>query len=309
MFLSPKEVKEKLFLENKEFVEESKNTIRSIMNGNDQRKLIILGPCSIHNPHEAIEYAKKVKELQEKVKDKYFLVMRTYFEKPRTTIGWKGLMNDPFLDNTEDVEQGILITRKLLLEILSIGVPTASEFLGTINHIYINDLICYAAIGARTTESQPHREIVSGMSIPVGFKNATNGDIQVAENSILSANLPHTYLGVNEEGRVDIIQTTGNKDLHIILRGGNKPNYDLETIQSINHPVVVDCSHGNSGKDHKKQREVFKIVLSYHMPNVKGLMLESNLEEGNQKSAEGKFGVSITDACISWHETEKLILS
>jgi len=320
MFPTPKEVKQQIELspEERMFVDKSKEEIINILNQNE-KKILIIGPCSIHNHKEAIEYANKVKELQEKVKEEYFLVMRTYFEKPRTVVGWKGMFHDPFLNETDDIEKGILTIRKLLKEIISLGVPTATEFLGTINHTYINDMICYASIGARNTESQPHREIVSGMDIPVGFKNATSGDYVCATNSISSSNKPHSYLGINPEGKVDIIKTEGNKNLQVILRGGVQPNYDLATIQKVEKElerhnlkkiIIVDCSHGNSQKDHNNQRMVFETVISYNNPSVKGLMLESNLEEGNQKySDEMKCGVSITDACISWKETEEIIMN
>jgi len=319
MFPTPEEVKNQIELspEERTFVEKSRKEIIEVLNQNE-KKLLIIGPCSIHNPEEAIEYAKKIKVLQEKVKDKYLLVMRTYFEKPRTTVGWKGMFHDPFLNETDDVEQGIVTIRKLLKEILTLGVPTATEYLGIINHQYINDMICYACIGARNTESQPHREIVSGMKIPVGFKNATSGDFGCAVNSILSSRRKHSYLGVNEDGKIDIIKTKGNPNLQVILRGGLQPNYDEATIQKVvkaleknNLPknIIVDCSHGNSGKDHNKQKMVFETVLRYNNPHVKGLMLESNLEEGNQKcSPDMKSGVSITDSCISWKETEEIIL-
>jgi len=318
MFPTPREVKRQIELspEEKMFVEASrKEIVKAFQTG---RKILIIGPCSIHDATEAIEYAKKMKSLQEKVKNKYLLVMRTYFEKPRTTIGWKGMFHDPYLNETDDVEQGILTIRKLLKEILAIGVPTATEYLGIINHQYINDMICYACIGARNTESQPHREIVSGMNVPVGFKNATSGDFTCAVNSILSSSRKHSYLGVDNEGKITIIKTQGNPHLQVILRGGVHPNYDEATIQKVaealernNLPrnIIVDCSHGNSQKDHNNQRMVFETVLSYNNPHVKGLMLESNLEEGNQKySPNMKSGVSITDSCISWKETEELIL-
>jgi len=319
MFPTAEEVKKQISLSPEEriFVESSKKEIVNILNQNE-KKILIIGPCSIHNVEEAIEYAKKIKELQEKVKEKYLLVMRTYFEKPRTTVGWKGMFHDPFLNETDDVEQGILTIRKLLKEILSLGVPTATEFLGIINHDYINDMICYASIGARNTESQPHREIVSGMNVPVGFKNATSGDFICAVNSILSASKKHSYLGV-KNGKIDIINTEGNKNLQVILRGGVQPNYDEATIKQVaealernNIPknIIIDCSHGNSQKDHNNQKMVFETVMSYNNPDVKGLMLESNLEEGNQKcSPDMKCGVSITDSCISWKETEEIIMN
>lgn len=308
-----------------DFIYESRQTIQNILSGQDNRQFIVVGPCSIHDYNMAIEYAKKLKVLAESVKDQFFIVMRVYFEKPRTTVGWKGLINDPHLDDTFEMEEGLSIARKLMLEITEMGLPIGTEALDPISPQYLSDLVTWSAIGARTTESQTHREMASGLSSPVGFKNGTDGGISVAINAMLSAATPHSFLGINEDGNVAIINTKGNNYGHVILRGGSSgPNHDSVSITQVIAEmtkskvavnIVVDCSHGNSHKNHMLQPIVFKDVVGQFIngtKEIKGLMLESNLFEGNQKLVPGKkedlkFGVSITDACIGWEDTENII--
>ena len=320
--LSPSEVQEKVPLspETKQSVETYRHVLKNIVLGEDKRKVLIVGPCSIHNVDEAIEYAKKLRELSDKVLDKVFLVMRLYFEKPRTTTGWKGLISDPFLDDSFNMEEGIIKARKLLIEVAELGIPAGTEFLDPIVPQYISELLCWAAIGARTTESQTHRQMASGLSMPVGFKNATNGDVDIAINSLASCGSPHSFLGIGKDGRVSRVNTKGNKYGHIILRGGKEPNYDKESVALVqskckekgaNAGVIIDCSHGNSYKDYKKQSIAFRDVIGQlpNNPEVLGMMLESNLSEGNQKMSDNlEKGVSITDQCIGWEETEELIM-
>jgi len=322
--ISPKEMKKKYPLTDmaKITVESGRKDIKRILDGEDNRKLLIVGPCSIHNINETIEYAEKLKELSDKVKDKYVIFMRAYFEKPRTTIGWKGLIYDPDMDGSDNIEKGIEIARKLLLKINEIGLPVATEFLDPIVPQYIGDLVSWVAIGARTTESQIHRQMASGLSMPVGFKNGTSGDLDIAINAISSTANPHSFLGVNLDGSISKVNTRGNKYGHIVLRGGiNGPNYSSEDISKTQEKlrsvglmenVVVDCSHANSGKDYRNQGKVFKDVISQSPENhgIIGLMLESNLFEGGQKiGIELKKGVSITDECIGFEETREIICS
>ena len=306
------------------FVIETRETIRQIIRGKHNKKLFIVGPCSIHNVGEALEYGKQLKKIADKVKDKILIVMRVYFEKPRTTVGWKGLINDPNLDNSFDVNKGLYMARKLLLELNNIGMPCGYEVLDTITPQYISDLISWGAIGARTTESQVHRQLVSGLSMPVGFKNGTGGSIKIARDAILSAQYPHCFMGIELTGRPAICKTKGNKNCHLILRGGSKaPNYSKEYIDesevllkeyNIPKAIMIDCSHGNSRKDHTKQKEVLKSVITQITNNnmsIMGVMIESNINEGNQKLVNPKklkYGVSITDACINIEETEELLV-
>lgn len=301
--------------------------INEILNGEDKRKLIIVGPCSIHDKDAAIEYATKLKELQEEesVKEKYLLVMRTYFEKPRSTIGWKGLINDPNLDCSFDLQKGLGLAREILVEILEIGVPCATEFLDPNNSLYIEDLISWGAIGARTVESQTHREMASGISCPIGFKNTTSGDIKIAVDACTSSKNSHIIIGINSDGIISRKVTHGNINPHLILRGGKGlKNFDSKSVDNASKmledsgfrsSIIVDCSHANSDKDYTKQPSVFETVMSENNKNVVGLMLESNLFEGNQslpkekeKLSELKYGVSITDACISFEKTRELLL-
>jgi 3-deoxy-7-phosphoheptulonate synthase len=287
--------------------------------------LAIVGPCSIHDEAAALEYAGLVRDLSEKVGDTLHLVMRVYFEKPRTTVGWKGLINDPWLDGSNDIVSGLRKARSLLLKITEMGVPAASEMLDPIIPQYIADLVSWSAIGARTTESQTHREMASGLSMPVGFKNCTDGGLDTAINAIIASAAPQSFLGIDSHGRTCIVQTTGNPNTHLVLRGGTRPNYDSvsvmeaqELLRKKNLPeaVMIDCSHDNSRKDHRSQSVVWQDAINQRLNGnsaIVGLMLESNLCEGNQKNtcqlSTMKYGVSITDACISWESTEKLILS
>ncbi|AFY45577.1 3-deoxy-7-phosphoheptulonate synthase [Nostoc sp. PCC 7107] len=299
--------------------------LEHILDFQDSRKFIVVGPCSIHDTKAAIEYAEKLKILADKVKDKLLLVMRVYFEKPRTTVGWKGLINDPDMDDSFHVEKGLLTARSLLLKITELELPAGTEALDPIIPQYISELITWSAIGARTTESQTHREMSSGLSMPVGFKNGTDGNIQVALNALHSAKSPHNFLGINNKGQVSVFQTKGNPYGHVILRGGNQPNYDAANVKLVedklkesNLPprIVIDCSHGNTNKDYKLQSQVFEDVIQQIVDgntSIVGMMLESHLYEGNQplncQPEELKYGVSVTDKCIGWEETEKIILA
>ena len=306
------------------FVEEKRLEVKQILNKKDSRKLFIVGPCSIHNIDEALEYGKKLKKLSEKVSDKILIVMRVYFEKPRTTIGWKGLINDPHLDGSCSVNYGLYLARRLLLDLNRMGVPCGYEILDTITPQFIADLITWGAIGARTTESQVHRQLVSGMSMPVGFKNGTTGNIKIAADAILSAKYPHCFMGITEKCEAAICKTKGNMWCHLILRGGAEgPNYFSKNIvnaqqclrnNELDEVIMVDCSHGNSGKDYTNQPNILFNVINQSKDNssIIGVMMESNLNEGNQKLMDGGIvlqkGVSITDSCISFEQTEQCIL-
>ena len=308
------------------FVKKTRNKIRDILNGKSDKKLLIVGPCSIHDFDLACAYGIMLKKIADKVSDKILIVMRVYFEKPRTTVGWKGLINDPGLDNSFNINSGLRLARNLLLFLNSIELPCAYEILDTFTPQFIGDLISWGAIGARTCESQVHRQMVSGLSIPVGFKNSSSGDYDAPVNSIISASHPHCFYGIDFEGKAIILNTKGNEDCHIILRGSRySTNYDIQEVQmvgtlmneaNLRKNVMVDCSHGNSGKDYTKQKEVFNYVCTQLENNynyVIGMMLESNINEGKQKLVFGKkeelkYGVSITDSCINIQETENLIL-
>jgi 3-deoxy-7-phosphoheptulonate synthase len=327
VLLTPNEVKAKLPLtkSSEKLVLNYRQELEHILDFQDRRKFIVVGPCSIHDPKAALEYAEKLKFLAEQVKDKLLLIMRVYFEKPRTTVGWKGLINDPEMDDSFHVENGLLIARSLLLKIIELGLPAGTEALDPIIPQYISELITWSAIGARTTESQTHREMASGLSMPVGFKNGTDGNIQVALNALHSAKSSHNFLGINHKGQVSVFQTRGNAYGHVILRGGNQPNFDLENVKLIeeklkeaNLPprIVIDCSHGNTNKDYKLQATVLENVVEQIVDgntSIVGMMLESNLYEGSQsitgKREDLNYGVSVTDKCISWEETEKIILA
>ena len=284
----------------------------------DERLAVVVGPCSIHDPSAAKEYAELLLNEKNNLKDNLLIIMRVYFEKPRTTVGWKGLINDPDLDNSFNIDKGLSIARQLLRDINDMGMPAGTEFLDVITPQYIADLISWGAIGARTTESQVHRELASGSSCPIGFKNATNGGIQVAADAIGSALHPHKFLSVTKEGKAAIFSSSGNKDCHVILRGGKEPNYTEEFINStseilqsngLEESIMVDMSHGNSSKQHKKQIDVCKNIadqISAGEDRITGVMIESNLVEGNQKADDlGNlvYGKSITDACINWQDT------
>ena len=303
-------------------VVKTRSDIINILNGKDKRLLLIVGPCSIHDINSAHEYAKKLLKIKEKVEKNILIIMRVYFEKPRTVIGWKGLINDPDLDNSFDINKGIKIARKLLINLAEAGIPAGHEYLDLISPQYISDVICWGAIGARTTESQSHRELASGLSCPVGFKNGTNGSIQIAVDAIKAASKAHNFLSVTKEGKSAIFSTRGNKDCHIILRGGKTINYqqkdvtdvsDLLIKNKLSNNIMIDASHANSQKDHAKQRIVIQDIsdqISKGNNSICGVMLESNLIEGRQdigKKEDLVYGQSITDACIGWNETEELI--
>jgi 3-deoxy-7-phosphoheptulonate synthase len=301
---------------------ETRKKIRDIMHGTDDRLLVIIGPCSIHDPKAALEYAHKLLALRAKYADDLEIVMRVYFEKPRTTVGWKGLINDPYLDESYRIDEGLRMARQLLIEINRMGMPAGSEFLDVISPQYIGDLISWGAIGARTTESQIHRELASGISAPIGFKNGTDGNIKIATDAIQSASRPHHFLSVHKNGQVAIVETKGNSDCHVILRGGKTTNYDAESVakscaeleaSKLPASLMVDCSHANSSKQHERQIEVAKDIagqLSAGSKQIFGVMVESHINGGAQKFTPGKddpkalkYATSITDACIGWDDS------
>jgi len=302
-----------------------RDAIEKILLREDKRLLVIAGPCSIHDAKAACEYAEKLKHLRDEVSEALLVVMRVYFEKPRTSVGWKGLINDPRLDGTCDIPDGLRKAREILLKINEIGVPAATEFLETITPQYVADLVSWACIGARTTESQTHREMASGLSMPVGFKNGTDGNLSAAINAIIAAQTPQSFLGIDQNGHTCVVKTGGNPWAHIVLRGGRLPNYDPISIEqarlkligeNLRENILVDCSHGNSMKKYQGQAIVWRNVIDQYIAgndSLIGLMLESNLFEGNQKYSGNlsalKYGVSITDECISWDTTEHLLLS
>ena len=305
-----------------ELVFKSRQNISDIIHGRDDRLVVVVGPCSIHDPKAAIEYAKKLKNLESSLSSELKIVMRVYFEKPRTTVGWKGLINDPNLDDSYDVNKGLREARKILLDINEIGLPAATEYLDIITPQYISDLISWGAIGARTTESQVHRELASGLSCPVGFKNSTNGSIQVAIDAIGSASQPHIFLSITKEGKSAIFNSSGNKDCHVILRGGKIPNFESKFIKETSSilaksenstSLMVDMSHGNSQKQFKKQLLVNKDIadqIASGERSIFGVMIESHLVEGNQSIGPKEsltYGQSITDACVSWEDTEIML--
>jgi len=324
--ISPREVKERLAASPEVLAQVARNreVCRRILRGEDSRLLVIVGPCSIHDPVSAVDYAKRLAALSKEVEDRLFIVMRVYFEKPRTTVGWKGLINDPHLDDSGDMEHGILVARQLLLDVASLGLPAATEFLDPIIPQYIADLISWSAIGARTTESQTHRELSSGLSMPVGFKNGTDGSVQTAVDAMRSSRSGHSFLGIDQEGITSIIKTTGNPDGHLVLRGGRDGvNYHPAQVADaaaklkkagVPPAIMVDCSHANSGKDPTRQPEVWKSVLEQRAAgrtDIVGVMLESHLERGSQ-ALEGdpsklRYGVSITDACLDWETTAEIL--
>ena len=305
-----------------ELVFKSRKEISDILHGNDDRLVVVVGPCSIHDPESAIEYAERLKSLEVKFSANLKIVMRVYFEKPRTTVGWKGLINDPNLDNSYDVNLGLRKARKVLLDINNLGLPAGTEFLDMITPQYIADLISWGAIGARTTESQIHRELASGLSCPVGFKNSTNGSIQVAIDAIGSASNSHIFLSITKEGKSAIFNSSGNEDCHVILRGGSDTNYEASFVDSTSNQLekadkaskmMIDMSHGNSKKQFKRQLIVNKDIsnqITSGEDRIFGVMIESHLEEGNQKIGplnKIKYGQSVTDACVGWEDTEIMI--
>jgi len=303
---------------------EGRETIRNILDRKDHRLFVVIGPCSIHDTKAAMEYAQKLKALAEEVKDTIYLVLRVYFEKPRTTVGWKGLINDPYMNDSFKVQDGLHIARKLLLDVAELGLPSATEALDPTTPQYVQDLIAWNAIGARTTESQTHREMSSGLSSPVGFKNGTDGSLDVAVNAMLSVKHPHRFLGIDPEGRVALTTTKGNHYGHVVLRGGGgKPNYDSVSVAlaeqalekaGVSTNIMVDCSHSNSNKDPSLQPLVMENISNQILEgnqSIVGLMVESHLKFGNQKLPANlddlEYGVSITDGCIAWDTTEKAI--
>ena len=304
----------------------TRSAIRHIMQGKDDRLLVVMGPCSIHDPAAALDYARRLKAQRDKYADRLEIVMRVYFEKPRTTVGWKGLINDPYMDESYRIDEGLRIARQLLVEINRLGVPAGSEFLDVISPQYIGDLISWGAIGARTTESQVHRELASGLSAPIGFKNGTDGNIKIATDAIQAAARPHHFLSVHKNGQVAIVETKGNKDCHVILRGGKAPNYDAASVAAackeieaakLDCTLMVDCSHANSSKQHEKQVEVARDIAQQMKAGrrcIFGVMVESHLTAGAQKFSPGKddpsklaYGQSITDACIGWDDSLEVL--
>ncbi len=322
---SPKALKDKLPVDEKiaETVITGRREVENILTGKDSRMLVIVGPCSIHDTDAALEYAGKLSALRTELQDDLCIIMRVYFEKPRTTVGWKGFINDPHLDDTYDIVHGLFYARKLLLDINAIGLPAATEFLDPITPQYVADVVSWAAIGARTIESQTHRQMASGLSMPVGFKNSTDGRLNVAIDAIRSAMHPHSFLGIDQEGQSSVITTKGNPFGHLVLRGGDKPNYDEESIAlaeswiakgGLEQSILVDCSHANSGKKHEQQLKVWENILRQKTDgnkSIAGVMIESNICGGNQPFPEDpdklRYGVSITDECISWEETERML--
>lgn len=307
-------------------VEQTRESIQRIVHGQDDRLLLIVGPCSIHDPEAALDYAQRLVKLRQQHHDTLEIVMRVYFEKPRTTVGWKGLINDPYLDESCRIDEGLRIARQLLIDINRTGLPAGSEFLDVISPQYVGDLISWGAIGARTTESQVHRELASGLSAPIGFKNGTDGNIRIATDAIQAAARGHHFLSVHKNGQVAIVTTRGNQDCHVILRGGKKPNYDAQSVQAACtalqaaglHPsVMVDCSHANSNKMAERQPEVAQAIaaqLAQGSRAIFGAMIESHIHGGAQKFTPGQddprklaYGQSITDACLGWEETVQIL--
>lgn len=325
VLITPKALRNELPLpeQGKLFVKAARETIANIIHKKDSRLLVIAGPCSIHDTEAAKEYALKLKELHEQYKDTLYIVMRVYFEKPRTTVGWKGLINDPHMDGSFDVETGLRKARELLVYLTGLGLPLATEALDPISPQYLSELFSWSAIGARTTESQTHREMASGLSMPIGFKNGTNGGLGVAINAMQSASSSHRFMGINTDGQVSLIKTSGNPDGHVILRGGKSPNYDAESValceqelikNKLEPSLMIDCSHGNSNKDYSRQpivaQDIFQQIIDGNK-SIIGIMLESHLKAGNQSAdlptEELVYGISVTDACIDWAATVELV--
>ena len=322
---SPIELRKRIKVsdQGKDSILKSRKTVNEIFLGNDKRLIVIVGPCSIHDIKAAKEYALKLKALQGEVEDSFYIMMRVYFEKPRTTIGWKGLISDPDMDDSLDVEKGLRQGRELLAWLAEQGIPTATEALNPITPQYLADLISWCAIGARTTESQTHREMSSGLSMPVGFKNGTDGNLTMAINAIKACSSPQSFLGINDKGQISTFKAKGNKSSHIILRGGIQPNYDKESVltcekllreNGLAERIMIDCSHDNSYQDYRNQGNVIDDIKNQIMSGNKsifGVMLESNLFSGKQKILDNKdkmqYGVSVTDGCIDWEETQSVI--
>jgi 3-deoxy-7-phosphoheptulonate synthase len=305
-------------------VYQARQQIRAVLTNPAERLLVIVGPCSVHDPDAAVDYAQRLAQWRQEFSDRLVLVMRVYFEKPRTSVGWKGLINDPNLDGSCDIGSGLRTARRLLLELGEQGVPAATEMLDPVNPQYLAELVAWAAVGARTTESQTHREMASGLSMPVGFKNGTNGGLEVGINAMITASKPHSFLGIDGNGRVAVVQTAGNPDCHLVLRGGEgRPNYGAESVAGaaralgragVNQRILIDCSHDNSGKNHERQSEVLDEVarqIAGGSQHILGVMIESNLVEGRQALGTSKagllYGQSITDACVGLATTERML--
>ncbi|MBC8944347.1 MULTISPECIES: 3-deoxy-7-phosphoheptulonate synthase [Xenorhabdus] len=325
ILITPEELKQKYPLSSSDLhaITNARNTIANIIHHNDPRLLVVCGPCSIHDVEAALDYAHRLKSLSAELSDCLYIVMRVYFEKPRTTVGWKGLISDPYMDGSFDMDAGLHIARHLLLNLVEMGLPLANEALDPNNPQYLGDLFSWSAIGARTTESQTHREMASGLSVSVGFKNGTDGNLNTAINAMKAAAMPHRFMGINQSGQVCLLQTQGNPNGHVILRGGVEPNYSPEHVYDCENQMIgaglvpslmIDCSHGNSNKDFRRQSVVVDSVAEQIMAgnqSIIGIMLESHINEGNQSSelprSEMRYGVSVTDACISWQMTEQLL--
>ncbi|WFQ79989.1 3-deoxy-7-phosphoheptulonate synthase [Xenorhabdus sp. SF857] len=325
IMITPKQLKAEFLLpeQQQDEIEHFRKTIADIISGHDPRLLVICGPCSIHDPQMAIDYARRLKTLSNQVSDNLYLVMRVYFEKPRTIIGWKGLINDPDMDESFNIVKGLRITRALLVELAELGLPLATEVLDPNSQPYLDDMFSWSAIGARTSESQTHREIASGLSMPVGFKNSVSGSLAPAINAIRAAAMPHRFISISQEGGVCLLQTKGNLNGHVILRGGVMPNYspvDIARCESemenagLKPSIIIDCSHGNSNKDYQRQPIIAESVIAQICNgnrNIVGLMIESNIHEGSQpinpRRSAMTYGVSVTDGCISWERTETLL--
>jgi 3-deoxy-7-phosphoheptulonate synthase len=312
-------------VEDAEFVNASRSQIKNILKGKDHRLMVVVGPCSIHDPKSALDYAQRLSRLSGELSDQLLLIMRVYFEKPRTTVGWKGLINDPDMNGTHQISKGLGIARRILSEITEQLLPVATEMLDPITPDYLADFLSWGAIGARTTESQTHRELASGLSFPIGFKNGTDGNLQIAIDAMIAAQHSHSFLGINRDGKTSILQTTGNSEVHMVLRGGKKPNYYPEDIarteemlekSNLFPTIMVDCSHGNSEKNHEKQPEVLDAVVAQIEAgnrSISGVMIESFINAGNQPMPKDlsqlKYGVSITDKCLDWETTERVLRS
>ncbi|WP_144210144.1 3-deoxy-7-phosphoheptulonate synthase [Shewanella donghaensis] len=327
VLVTPAELKKELPLSKHacQYILDARKTVADIVHKRDNRVLIVTGPCSIHDIDAAKEYALKLKKLHDELSGEFYILMRVYFEKPRTTVGWKGLINDPDMNESFDVEKGLRMARELMIWLAELELPVATEALDPISPQYMSELVTWSAIGARTTESQTHREMASGLSMPVGFKNGTDGKLGVAINALQSAASSHRFMGINQQGQVSLLQTAGNPDGHVILRGGKAPNYDAKSVaeceeqlhqSKLNARLIIDCSHGNSSKDYSRQTLVCEDVFNQiHAGNrsIIGVMLESHLNEGNQSSnkplSELAYGVSVTDSCINWQTTETLLRS
>ncbi|NIH21608.1 MULTISPECIES: 3-deoxy-7-phosphoheptulonate synthase [Providencia] len=325
VLITPESLKEKYPLSNSNLhaIATSRQIIADIIHQRDPRLLVVCGPCSIHDVDAAIEYGERLQKLAEELSDSLYIVMRVYFEKPRTTVGWKGLISDPFMDGTFEMEKGLHIARDLLTNLVNMGLPLATEALDPNNPQYLGDLFSWSAIGARTTESQTHREMASGLSMPVGFKNGTDGSLSTAINALKAAAMPHRFMGINQSGQVCLLHTKGNNNGHVILRGGKTPNYSAEDIAAcevemkkagLEPSLMVDCSHGNSNKDYRRQPLVIESIIEQIVngnESITGIMLESHLNEGSQTSEQPrdamKHGVSVTDACINWQTTESVL--